>query len=97
MDVKKDHNDIELLQKYKILPEGKKTIGECVGKYKQPKRNAYKINNNSYGGLMINMPKLMNEMVVEARKGGQIVYEDEADKSLIDLLTKRFNPKRAYS
>ena len=46
---------------------------------------------------MINMPKLMNEMVLEARKGGQIVYEDKADSSLINLLTKWFNPKRAYS
>ena len=39
----------------------------------------------------------MNEMVLQAIKGGQIVYEDKADKSLIDLLTKTFNPKRAYS
>ena len=33
----------------------------------------------------------MNEMIVEAHKGGQVVYEDRGDKSLIDLLTKRFN------
>ena len=94
-------DDILLLRKYrkriKILPEAKKTIGQGVPEYKQPKRNAYKIHNNSYGGLMINMPKLLNEMVIEAQKGGQIVYEDKADKSLIDLLTKRFNPKRANS
>ena len=46
---------------------------------------------------MINMPKSINEMVLQAIKGSQIVYEDKADKSLIDLLTKTFNPKRAYS
>ena len=39
----------------------------------------------------------MNEMVIEAHKGGQIVYEDKEDKSLVDLLTKRFDPKKRYS
>lgn len=46
---------------------------------------------------MINVPRLLNEMVIEAHKGGRIVYEDKGDKSLADLLTKRFNPKRKYS
>ena len=36
-------------------------------------------------------------MVNEAHKGRQIVYEDRTDKRLIDLLTKRFNPKKKYS
>ena len=46
---------------------------------------------------MIYVPRLLNEMVIEAHKGGRIVYEDRGDKSLVDLLTKRFNPKRKYS
>ena len=50
-----------------------------------------------YGGLFINKPRLLNEMVIEARRGGQIVYENKGDKSLVDLLTKRFNPKKKYS
>ena len=29
--------------------------------------------------------------------GEKIVYHADADKSLVDLLTKRFNPKRSYS
>ena len=36
-------------------------------------------------------------MVDEAHNGRQIVYEDRTDKRLIDLLTKRFNPKEKYS
>lgn len=36
-------------------------------------------------------------MVVEAHKNGKKIYENYADKSLIDLITKRFNPKKKYS
>ena len=32
-------------------------------------------------------------MVIEAPTGGQIVYTDKGDNSLVDLLTKRFSPK----
>ena len=88
-----------VLSNYLIKIKGK--IAEKSGKgfrnYKQKKRNAYKISNNKYGGLLINMPKLMNQMVIEAVKDGKIVYEDTADKSLIDLITKRFDNKKKYS
>ena len=47
--------------------------------------------------MMINVPRLLNKMVVEAHKGEQIIYQNNGDKSLIDLLTKRFNPKKRYS
>ena len=69
------------------------------GARKQSKRNAYKIGvSGQYGGLMINVPRLMNEMVVEAVKGGSIVYEQPADKSFINLLTKRYKSiPNAYS
>ena len=101
-------SDIKLLQKYrtriKLLDEGQPLLsptftGTGVRKYKQPARNAYKINKEGqYGGLMINVPRLLNEMVVEAVKGGSIVYEQPADKSLIDLLTKKYRSNaNAYS
>ena len=64
---------------------------------KQPKRNAYKIQDGSYGGLLIDLPKLMNEMKIDVFRGGKLLYSADADKSLIDLLTKRFNPKTKYS
>ena len=98
--------DIKLLQKYrtriKMLDEGQPLLSPTFTgtgapvknsprKYKQPARNAYKIDKEGqYGGLMINVPRLMNEMVVEAAKGEKIIYEQQADKSLVDLLTKRY-------
>ena len=50
-----------------------------------------------YGGLLINVPRLMNEMIVEAHKEGKVVYGDCGDKSLIDLSTKCFNSEKRYS
>ena len=79
--------------------------GEGIRKYKQPKRNAYKIQNSSnrspsvwhYGGLLVDYPKLMNNMLLDVYKDNKLVYQDKADRSLIDLLTKRYNPKTNYS
>ncbi|KAL9951123.1 hypothetical protein ACROYT_G043727 [Oculina patagonica] len=92
--------DQEILSKYRTVIKGinlREKTGEGIRSYKQPKRNAYKINNGQYGGLLINVPRLINEMVIEAVKDGKMVYEDIADKSLVDLITKRFNPKKKYS
>ena len=63
----------------------------------QPKRNAYKIQDGSYGGLVVDLPKLMNEMKLNVFRGGKLLYSADADKSLINLITKRFNPKTKYS
>ena len=92
--------DQQALSKYLTVIKGielSKKTGEGIRTYRQPKRNAYKINNGQYGGSFINVPRLMNEMVIEAVKDGKKVYEDTADKSLIDLITKRFDPKKKYS
>ena len=75
-------------QKLKIQPQSGKGIMNHA---------SYKVKNNKYGQLFINIPRLMNEHVIHAIKNGQTVYEDVADKSLIDLLTKRFDPKKRYS
>ena len=79
--------------------------GEGLRKYNQPKRNAYKIQNSSnrspsvwhYGGLLVDYPKLMNNMLLDVYKDNKLVYQGKADRSLIDLLTKRYNPKTKYS
>ena len=71
--------------------------GEGLRKYKQPKRNAYKIQNSHYGGLLVDYPKLLNNMLLDVYKDNKLVYQDKADRSLIDLLTKRYNPKTKYS
>ena len=80
--------------------EGEVKVGKGIRKYKQPKRNAYKISGEGqYGDLLINTEKLFNNHIVEARplKGGAIFYEQPVDKTLIDLLTKKYNPKSKYT
>ena len=63
----------------------------------QPKRHAYKIQDGSYGGLVIDLPRLYNEMKLNVFRGGKLLYSADADRSLINLITKRFNPKTKYS
>ena len=85
------------IKNVKQLPQYTKK-GEGVRKYKQPRRNAYKITpGNQYGGLFIDVPKLMKNKKLDVYHGGKIIYQADADKSLIDLLTKRYNPKKKYT
>ena len=86
-------DDVLNLRKYYMKPKQ----GSGIRKYKQPKRNAYKISDSSFGNLSVDVPRLKNEMKLNVFRGGKIVYHADADKSLVDLLTKRFNPKRSYS
>ena len=68
------------------------------GIYTQKKRNAYKIDQNGqYGGLIIDLPKLFGHLKVIAHKNGVKVYDKQGDFDTLDLLTKRFNSKKAYS
>ena len=75
----------------------KEKQGKGLRKYNQPKRNAYKVKNSYFGGLLVDYPKLMNNMLIDVYKDNKLVYQDKADRSLIDLLTKRYNPKTKYS
>ena len=91
--------DIKLIQKYRsrigIIPEGKETIGKG---YTQPKRNAYKISSGGqYGNLIIDIPRLMGQLHLIAKKDGSKVLDKKVDFDTIDLLTKRFNSKKKYS
>ena len=86
-------DDVLNLRKYYVKPKQ----GSGIRKYKQPKRNAYKISDSSYGNLSVDVPRLINEMKLNVFRGGKLIYEADADKSLIDLLTKRFNPRKRYS
>ena len=93
--------EIKALQKYRdriaVIPEGLKTLSG-KGLHTQPKRNAYKINQyGQYGGLMIDIPKLMGQLRLIASKDGQKVLDKKVDFDTIDLLTKRFNSKKKYS
>ena len=53
------------------------------------------ITNNQYGGVLIDVPALMNRMKLNAYRSGKLVYDQaDADRLLINpLITKRFNPK----
>ena len=91
MENEKNLKDRDVLNRYLItiknviaLSQYKKRSG--VRKYKQPKRNAYKIQDKSYGNLSVDVPKLMNEMKLDVCRGGKIIYQANADKSLVDLL-----------
>ena len=86
-------DDVLNLRKYYVKPKQ----GSGIRKYKQPKRNAYKISDSAYGNLSVDVPRLINEMKLNVFRGGKLIYEADADKSLIDLLTKRFNPRKRYS
>ena len=91
--------DIKLIQKYRsrigIIPEGTETIGKG---YTQPKRNAYKISSGGqYGNLIIDVPRLMSQLHLIAKKDGSKVLDKKVDFDTIDLLTKRFNSKKKYS
>ena len=93
--------DIKLIQKYrariKIIPEGLQTLAG-KGIYTQPKRNAYKISSGGqYGNLIIDVPKLMGQLHLVAKKDGNKVLDKKVDFDTIDLLTKRFNSKKKYS
>ena len=79
-----------------MVVEGKKTI---IGTgYTQPKRNAYKISSGGqYGNLMIDIPKLMGQLHLVAKKDGTKMIDKKVDFDTLDLLTKRFNSKKKYS
>ena len=56
-----------------------------------------KIKDDYWGGLLIDVPRLLNSFEVNAFRGGKLIYEAQGDQSTVDLLTKRFNPKKIYS
>ena len=94
-------HDIKTMQKYKkrigLIPEGLQTL-TGKGIYTQPKRNAYKISSGGqYGNLIINVPKLMKQLHLVAKKNGNKVLDKRVDFDTLDLLTKRFNSKKKYS
>ena len=99
--LKKYFTRINLLAEGADILVTQKGKGLTKRKYTQKKRNAYKIEGarGQYGGLLINPLRLLKEMVVEATdpKSGAVVFERQGDKGIVDLLTKRFNPKGNYS
>ena len=87
---------ITLLKIYRdILHPEKDQTG---GRYKQNRRNAYKIGaGGKYGDLVIHLPGLFTDHILEAFKNGKRVIKQPIDGDTIDLLTKRFNSNKPYS
>ena len=94
--------DLAKLKEYKkILDATMSTdLSEIVGNGfgHQRKRNAYKLSKvGSFGHVYIDPAKLrMNRLSVKD-KAGNSVMDNVVDSSLIDLLTKRYNPKVEYT
>ena len=87
---------------YDRLDDIIKSIGlrETTGsgmKYTQSPRNAYKILNGKYGNIQIDEDKLKNNMILHIKINDQKMKPISVDQDTIDLLTKRFNPKKNYS
>ena len=58
----------------------------------------YKISSGGkYGNLIVDVPKLMGQLHLVAKKDGNKVLDKKVDFDTIDLLTKRFNSKKKYT
>ena len=94
--------DLATLKKYKkILDATMSTdLSEIIGNgiNQQRKRNAYKLSKGgSFGHVYIDPAKLrMNRLSVKDKAGNSLI-DNVVDNSLIDLLTKRYNPKVEYT
>ena len=75
-------------------------LSEIIGNgiNQQRKRNAYKLSKGgSFGHVYIDPAKLrMNRLSVKDKAGNSLI-DNVVDNSLIDLLTKRYNPKVEYT
>ena len=68
-----------------------------VKHWKGVRPGVMKIQNKQFGGLFIDLSKLLGTHEVNAFRGRNLVYEVQEDKSTMDFSTKRFNPKKKYS
>ena len=57
--------------------------GSGIRKYKQQKETHTKISGSAYGNLSVDVPKLKNEMKLNVFRGGKIIYQADAYKSLL--------------
>ena len=93
---------LKLLEDYKgtinlmMSKDFRKMAGNGINQ--QRKRNAYKMSKGgSFGHVYIDPAKLrMNRLSVKDKAGNSLI-DNVVDNSLIDLLTKRYNPKFEYT
>ena len=64
----------------------------------QPKRQSYKITKDGrYGNLNIDINQLFGFNRLIAMKGLEVVVDEMVDNDFIELITKRYNPRKTYS
>ena len=69
--------DLDGMKLYYEVVKKKNQIGKGIRRYNQPKRNAYKISQKGqYGGLVIDLPKLLGHLKVVAHKNGKVQNMD---------------------
>ena len=93
---------LHLVKDYKATAEltRSKNIQKMAGNgiNQQRKRNAYKLSKGgSFGKLYIDPAKLRKNRLSVKDKAGNSLIDNVVDNSLIDLLTKRYNPKVEYT
>ena len=94
--------ELDKLKEYKKILDAtmstdlSKTIGNGINQ--QRKRNVYKSSKGgSFGHVYIDPAKLrMNRLSVKDKAGNSLI-DNVVDNSLVDLLTKRYNPKVEYT
>ena len=94
--------DLAKLKEFrKILDTTMSTdLSEIIGNRfgHQRKINAYKLSKGgSFGHIYIEPAKLRMNRLSAKDMAGNIVMDNAVDSSLIDLLTKRYNPKVEYT
>ena len=93
--------DLAKLKEYKKILDAKMStdLSEIIGNGfgHQRKRNAYRLSKGgSFGHVYIDPAKIrMNRLSVKEMAGNSVM-DNVVDSSLIDLLTKRYNPKVEY-
>ena len=64
----------------------------------QLKRQSYKITKDRrYGNLDIDINQIFGFNRLIAMKGLQVVIDERVDDDFIELITKRYNPRKTYS
>ena len=62
------------------------------------KKHDHKINSDgTFGTINIDLPLLLNSNRLKAHKNGKVVVNRKVSDELIDLVTKKYNSKKAYS
>jgi hypothetical protein len=61
-------------------------------------KHGYKLTQGGgFGKLSIDLDDLFNHLTLTAKKGGKVVMNKKVDIDLVDLLSKRYNPRKKYS